>query len=293
MSQQAMLFFATALSLAGMGVALLGWRRLRLRQLAAAGVEDTRLASPWRALCRPMAIVMAPRGRDRVRTLARLTHAGRSGEGELERFAEEKLLGLVLGVGAGLGLLALLPGKPGLLLMLTCFALGLILPSRLVEIKIRERRDSVAVALPGAIDLLMTCVDAGLSMEQAIARVGREMSRASPVLAEEFAITANETEAGVNLSEALRRLSRRIDCDDLVGLCSIISQSYELGAPIVATLAGHAAAARKLRMAKLEEWAGKLAMKLIFPVALFLLPAAMVVMIGPAFAQVLAAITGH
>jgi tight adherence protein C len=168
-----------------------------------------------------------------------------------------------------------------------CTAIGYVVPGRLVDSKANERRAAISIALPSAVDLLMTCVDAGLSIEQAIHRVASEFARSSPELAEEFAITSSECEAGVPLTEALRRMSHRIVLDDVTGLCAVISQANELGAPIVETLSEYADSARKLRMAKLEEWAGKLAMKMLFPTALFLLPALLVVMIGPAFAGII------
>jgi tight adherence protein C len=173
------------------------------------------------------------------------------------------------------------------MIFFVAFVFGLIFPKLRLSSKADERREAINRALPSAIDLLMTCVDAGLSVEQAMSRTAKEYSRSSPILAEEFSIAANECEAGVALTEALRRLARRVDLEDMSGLCSIISQAHELGAPIVDTLADYADSSRKLRMATLEERAGKLATKLIFPLALFLLPSAMVAILGPAAIQLM------
>jgi tight adherence protein C len=87
-------------------------------------------------------------------------------------------------------------------------------------------------------------------------------------------------------------MAHRVNLDDMTGLCAVIAQANELGAPIVETLAEYADSARKLRMSKLEEWAGKLAMKMLFPVALFLLPASLLVMLGPSMMAVVSAIGG-
>jgi tight adherence protein C len=137
----------------------------------------------------------------------------------------------------------------------------------------------------------MTSVDAGLSVEQAMSRVAKELSRAAPVLSAELSMASSEVEAGVPLTEALRRLARRVELDDLSGLCSVISQAHELGAPIVETLADYADQSRKLRMAMLEERAGKLVTKLIFPLALCLLPAALAAILAPSAIQLVRAIT--
>ena len=286
------LVLAASAALSSTAFSVFGYRRLRSARLIAAGETDPRAWSVWRAAVRPLARVVEPKGNDLAAAIERLQPAGRSGRGEIARFAEEKALGLVVGLMLG-ALAGLAVGGPrGLVVWLACIALGIVAPGRLVDSKATERRTKIGNALPSAIDLLMTCVDAGLSIEQSIHRVAAECARTSPELAEEFAMTSSECEAGVTLSEALRRMSLRVSLDDMTGLCAVIAQANELGAPIVDTLAEYADSARKLRMAKLEEWAGKLAMKMLFPLALFLLPAAMLVMLGPSMATVVSAIEG-
>jgi tight adherence protein C len=169
---------------------------------------------------------------------------------------------------------------------------GLFGPSKLLVIKAADRREAVARALPGAVDLLTTCIDAGLSPEQSIARVARELELAAPTLAEEFTITASEFQAGVSLPDALRRLARRVGLDDLSALCGVIAQAHGLGAPIGDTLREYAHSSRRKRMSMLEERAGKLAAQLTIPLAVCLLPAAMMVIIGPAVIQLVRALSG-
>jgi tight adherence protein C len=222
--------------------------------------------------------------------MTRLQYAGLHGGVAIDRFLETKVISLLVGVGAGFALVGLVGGSGGLFLMALASVIGIVYPGVSVDGVATKRRDEISANLPGAIDLLMTCVDAGLSIEQAIGRVSREIARSSPVLAMELGITASECEAGVPLAEALRRLARRCDVDDLSGLCIVITQSYELGSPIVQTLAEYAEAARRERMATLEERAGKLSVKLILPLALFLLPAALIAMLGPFGIQVIRAL---
>jgi tight adherence protein C len=292
MNPNLLALIAFLLAASGLAFGWLAWRRVRVPQApaGAAPADDVSPSSLWRALVAPLARLIRPRGRDLDKLIARLQVAGIHGKNGIDRFLEEKVLALLLAAAIGFGLFALVPGSTGLFLMLATIAGGIVLPGVSVDGKATKRRDEVSAGLPAAIDLLMTCVDAGLSIEQAISRVAREISRSSAVLAAELGITASECEAGVPLAEALRRLARRVDVDDLTGLCIVITQSYELGSPIVQTLAEYADAARKERMALLEERAGKLAVKLILPLALFLLPASLVSMLGPAGIQVIRAL---
>lgn len=293
MTQQLYVLIAIALAGGGAAFGWMAWRRGRVVQAASGTGPAGESLAPialWRALVSPLARLIRPSGRDLDKLMARLQYAGIHGQNGVDRFLEEKVLSLLLGGAAGVGVLSVVSGGMGLICTLTCIAGGVVLPGIAADGKATKRRDEVSSALPGAIDLLMTCVDAGLSIEQAISRVAREINRSSPVLATELGTTASECEAGVPLAEALRRLARRVDVDDLTGLCIVITQSYELGSPIVQTLAEYADAARKERMALLEERAGKLAVKLILPLALFLLPAALVAMLGPAGIQVMRAL---
>jgi tight adherence protein C len=120
-----------------------------------------------------------------------------------------------------------------------------------------------------------------LPLDQAIERVGVEM-KSAPLLAEELRLTAAEYQAGVPLGQALQRMGARVRLDDLAAMCSMLAQAAALGAPIAQTLAEYALASRRHRMAFLEERAGQAATRLTLPVALFLLPAAMLIVLGPA-----------
>jgi tight adherence protein C len=274
MNPQLLAVLAIALAATGLACGWIAWRRVRIPQPVAAGGGATAATGPsslWRALISPLARLIRPRGRDLDKLIVRLQYAGIHGKNGVDRFLEEKVLALLLGAGIGFGLFSLVPGGMGFFLMLASIVGGIVFPGVSVDGKAAKRRDEVSASLPGAIDLLMTCVDAGLSIEQAIARVAREISRSSLVLASELGTTSSECEAGVPLAEALRRLARRVDVDDLTGLCIVIT-------------------ARMERMAMLEERAGKLAVKLILPLALFLLPSALVAMLGPAGIQVMRAL---
>jgi tight adherence protein C len=276
----------------GLGAALFAWRRARavIVELSPAAESAGPGLPAWRRLVSPVAVLFRPNAVDREKLVGRLHQAGRTGQTELDRFLEEKAGFALLGIVGGVASQSVAEGMMALLLLFIFLAAGVVLPARRVQNLIDERREAVSRALPGAVDLLMTCVDAGLSIELALARVARELSRTAPILATELGATASETEAGVSLGEALRRLSRRVDLDDMGALCTVITQSHELGAPIVQTLADFSDSTRKKRMATLEERAGKLVTKLTVPLAVFLLPAALVAMLGAAGLQLIEAL---
>lgn len=283
------------------GAAVLGalaWRRARSGSADAAaavaaelGPSDAAPRGPLRALVAPIAARLRPDSQQELeRLVTRLQRAGRRGRDEVDRFLEEKVFFALGGLALGMALGALAKGGTGFLLFLACVILGLLAPEKLLDARGAERRDSVAKGLPGSVDLLVTCLDAGLSLEQAIARVARDLAHASPILAEELRLTATEFDAGVALPDALRRLARRVGHDELSALCGVVAQAHALGAPIANTLREYAISSRRQRMAMLEEKAGKLSTQLTIPLALCLLPAALLVILGPAAIQLVKAL---
>jgi tight adherence protein C len=220
----------------------------------------------------------------------RLTNAGRRGRDELDRFLEEKVIWMIVGLAGAIVGFAFVPGLPGLLIGLGSATWGIIAADRLLQARVDERQAAVRRGLPSAVDLLVTCLDAGLSLEQAVARVAKDLAHSEPILAEELRLTASELEAGVNLPDALRRLSRRVGIDELSAMCGVVAQASALGAPIAQTLREYAIASRRQRIAMLEERAGMLSTKLTMPVAICLLPAALLVILGPAAVQLMKAL---
>jgi len=197
------------------------------------------------------------------------------------------MLWMVGGIGFGFGAMALLSGLAGLLGFLTAILVGLVASDRILASRTSDRQSAVGRGLPGAVDLLVTCLDAGLALEQSIARVAADLAHAEPILAEELRTTASELEAGVSLADALRRLSRRVGLDELAAMCGVLAQASALGAPIAQTLREYAIASRRQRIAWLEERAGTLSTRLTLPLALCLLPAALLIILGPAAVQLM------
>ncbi len=282
MSHLIWLWVALALSGVGIAAAVTAQGRLRAAVLTARG--ETVLPG-WRYWVRWLGKGLEPKGGDRDEILALLNQAGRTERDAMDRFAEEKALGWLFGLTVGAGVMLAIQTQVGLFLGLVAFVVGVLGPKRRVEAQATERRELIGAALPSAVDLLMTSIDAGLSIEQAIARVGRELTPSWPALAKELTLTAMECEASIPLAEALRRLARRVELEDLSALAGVVAQAHALGAPIVKTLAEYTDNTRKLRTSNLEERAGKLATQLTFPLAAFLVPSALVFMLGPAMLQ--------
>jgi tight adherence protein C len=285
---------ALALSLAAGALALLAWLRLRRRRmveaarLIAAGGEVVTPRGLLRAVVTPLAQALRPRSQHELdHVVTRLQNAGRRGRDEADRFFEEKVLWLLGGLAGGLVLFAVLPGAAGPLGSLLATVVGLLAADRLVASAARDRQDAVSRGLPPAVDLLVTCLDAGLALGQAVARVAADLAHSEPILAEELRLTASELDAGVALPDALRRLSRRVGLDDLSAMCGVLAQASALGAPIAQTLREYAIASRRQRLALLEERAGTLSTRLTLPLALCLLPAALLIILGPAAVQLM------
>jgi tight adherence protein C len=289
--------FAALCCAAGAICALVAWQRTRIKQMiavakiVAGGGEIATPRGPLRALVGPLAGAMRPHAQiDLEKITTRLSNAGRRGRDEVDRFLEEKVLWMLTGLAGAIAALAFVPGVPGLLLGMSSALWGIIAADRLLQARVDERQGAVRRGLPSAVDLLVTCLDAGLSLEQAVTRVAKDLAHSEPILAEELRLTASELEAGVTLADALRRLSRRVGIDELSAMCGVVAQASALGAPIAQTLREYAIASRRQRISALEERAGLLSTKLTMPVALCLLPAALLVILGPAAVQLMKAL---
>ncbi|HTM20589.1 MAG TPA: type II secretion system F family protein [Kofleriaceae bacterium] len=290
MDGNAMQLVAAGASASASAFAFVAWRRTRVATApdAEGGSAGTSLI---RRLVAPVAGQLRPTSQAELEHLTTtLMNAGRRSRDAVDRFCEERVLFILAGMVLALTAAAGVGGLLGLIFAMGALLLGIVGPARLVGMQAADRRDAVARQLPPAVDLLTTCIEAGLSLEQAIARVGREIAVHSPILAEEMALTAGELEAGVSLPDALRRMARRVGLDDLSALCGVIAQAHGLGAPIGNTLREYAQSSRQSRMSMLEERAGKLAAQLTIPLATCLLPASMLIIIGPAVIQLVRAL---
>ena len=130
--------------------------------------------------------------------------------------------------------------------------------------------------------MLVICVEAGLSLDQATARTAEEMHSAQPVLSDELGVVALEQRAGSVRSEAWKHLADRTGVDIVRNLVSMLVQSEQFGTSIAKTLRVHSDTLRTKRVQEIEEKAAKLSVKLLFPLVLFIFPSLFVVVLGPA-----------
>ena len=169
------------------------------------------------------------------------------------------------------------------ILMLTAVGglFGWMLPYFYVSRKVRKRQDSIRLALPDSLDLMVVCVEAGLALNQAIVRVAEEIDRVSPEMSEELTVVNLEIRAGTPRDEALRHFSERTGVEDVKAFVSMLIQTDRFGTSIADSLRVHADTLRTKRRQRAEEAAAKLTVKLLFPLIMFVFPAFFVVLLGP------------
>ena len=180
---------------------------------------------------------------------------------------------------------ALIPGMKGQEIfqsVLVALALGFLGPSFILDKLIANRQKTIRRAFPDALDLLVVCSEAGLSLDSAIQKVAAEISISQPVLADELDIVIAETRAGIERHKALQRLVERTGVEDIKGLVSTLAQSMRFGTSIVETLKVYSEDLRDKRTQAAEAVAAKIGTKLIFPLAVCLLPAFLLVVMAPA-----------
>lgn len=220
------------------------------------------------------------------RTTTRLHYAGFHGRDSLLLYyALRRVLMIVLPLVV-LAVTALIPGmtvKTIFLSVLTALALGYLGPSFILDKFIANRQKTIRRAFPDALDLLVICSEAGLSLDGAIQKVAREISISQPVLADELDFVIAEIRAGIDRHKALQRLVERTGVEDIKGLVTALSQSMRFGTSIVETLNVYSEDLRDKRTQVAEEAAAKIGIKLIFPLTICLLPAFLIVVMAPVF----------
>jgi len=201
--------------------------------------------------------------------------------------------------GIKLGLLLVIPvlvlffwwgqtSQRGLLIAgsIVLFILGYILPDIILDNLIKARQKKIREALPDTLDLMVVCVEAGQGLNAAIKRVSDDLMESSPIMARELLMVNLEIMAGLEREQALKNLGERTGVDELISLCSILIQSDRFGTSIGQALKTQSDYMRTTRRKKLEELAAKTPVKLVFPLLLFIFPAIMVVVLGPAFIRI-------
>ncbi|CAA7615376.1 type II secretion system F family protein [Magnetospirillum sp. UT-4] len=190
---------------------------------------------------------------------------------------------LALGFLAAAGLLDLAP-EPERRIALACglAAMGWLLASIHLDRRAGSRRLALRDGFPDSLDLMQVCVEAGLGLDAAIARVAAEIGAAHPLLGAHYAQMGRELRAGRGRDDALRGLADRLGFDEAKAFAAMLIQSEALGSSIADTLRAYAEDMRSRRLLAAEQKAQELGVKLSVPLILFILPALIIVIVTPA-----------
>lgn len=224
----------------------------------------------------------SPKEMTRIRR--RLARAGYyDGSASVIYAASEVALPILLGGGLFLWL-----GTPrGVLVGSLGAILGYLAPGFVLARMVTTRQRRLRNGLPDALDLMIVCIEAGLSLDQAIMKVSEELGVAHPELAGELHTLTNEVRAGKPRMEAFHNLAERTKVDDVRSLVAMLVQTDRFGTSIGQALRTHADTSRTVRRQQAEERAAKLGIKLVFPLVFCLFPSMYVVTIGPGAIRVL------
>lgn len=164
-------------------------------------------------------------------------------------------------------------------------AVGFYLPIFALGYLQKRRKQQVFLGLPDALDLMVVCVEAGLGLDQAMRKVAQEMQKSFRVIAEEFGLCNLQLQMGRARNQVLTDLGVRTGVDELRALASILIQADKFGSSIANALRVQSDSMRVRRQQIAEEKAAKTAVKMIFPLVLFIFPGIFVVLVGPAGLQ--------
>jgi tight adherence protein C len=205
-------------------------------------------------------------------------------------FAAKTILALSLPLvvlALSVGLLSAVPWTLVLVAMGLAAAIGYFLPNGILDRLVSIRQRELFLAFPDALDLLRVCVEAGLGLDAAVERVGREIQIESNALAQEFSLLGLELRAGAGRSEALRNLALRIGLEDINGLVSMLIQADRFGTSMAESLKVHSESLRTKRRLVAEEAAAKLPVKILLPLIFCVFPSLLTVLMGPAVINIL------
>ena len=214
----------------------------------------------------------------------RLSYAGFRSENAVGVLLGMKVVGLVVGVILGGGLSLFISGVTQRTLMVTISAGGILffLPDLILKYLTHRRQQGIFLGLPDALDLMVVCVEAGLGLDQAMRKVAEEMQKSYRIIADEFGMCNLQLQMGKGRNDVLHELGARTGVDDLRSLASILIQADKFGSSIAQALRVQSDSMRTRRAQLAEEKAAKTAVKLIFPLVLFIFPGIFVVLVGPA-----------
>jgi tight adherence protein C len=276
-------FFSGSLLCLGLASAL--QRSPALRRLEReSGTEETEAPSLRGLLLRILGPLAARASSGGADVRQRLVQAGFRDEAAHSIYIGGRMLLPVVLVGLAIlmGSTLDLPPFPRMMGLILGAIAGYVGPSFALD-KIRARRQRIIrLTLPDALDLMIVCLEAGLSMGAAVARVAREFARSSPPLCEELRLVNAEMQAGKSGAEALRALSNRVGIEEVSALVAMLVQAERFGTSVADSLRIHTSGMRTERLQRAEERAQKASVRLLIPAGLLIFPATLIVLMGPA-----------
>lgn len=216
----------------------------------------------------------------------RLIQAGYRSRNNVELYSATRAL-LAFG-GAVLGFVVIPKTSLPMMLLgaLGGATLGYYGPALWVSNQLARRQQNLLKAFPDSLDLLVSCVEAGLALDAAFRRVADEMANSAPDLAKEFQTVTHEVNAGVPRAEALHRLGERTGVEEIQSLVNVLVQAERFGTSVARSLRLHSEMVRTRRMQRAEEKAAQVSPKLTVAMILFILPCLLIVLLGPALINV-------
>lgn len=172
------------------------------------------------------------------------------------------------------------------ILLAAAAAFGYFLPNALLAQRIRLRQREIFESFPDALDLMTVCVEAGLGIDAAFAKVSEEMKLKSEALAEDLHLVNLQLRAGSTRERALRDLALRTGVEEIDSLVAMLVQSDRFGTSVADALRVHADSLRTKRRLRAEEAAAKMPVKLLFPLIFCIFPALLLVLLGPAYIRI-------
>lgn len=280
-----------------LGVAQLVRRRTRLagrielaRGAATAGMGgsvDAESTGAWQRIVEPVARLATPDTDEEItRFRAKFMQAGiRDRAAPMVFFAIKMVMALGLPLLLWLAIQfggSRLQGQQVLMLLVVVASVGYYLPNLVLGTMVARRQRELFEAFPDAIDLMIVCIEAGLSLDMAIQRAGQEIGLRSLALSDELGLVGLELRIGATRERALRNLAARTGVDEIRMFVAMLLQADRFGTSVADSMRVHADELRVRRQYRAEEEATKIPTKLLFPLMLTIFPALMLVLVGPA-----------
>ena len=201
--------------------------------------------------------------------------------------AAAKAICLALGVVLGY----LVGGGQDLPILVLCLAMGglvgYVVPMFWLKMRTKSNQLALTNGLADALDLMVVCIEAGLTIDAAMQRIGQELAIAHPSLSREMGLTHMETRVGLSRADALRNMGQRTGNSALASLASMLIQAERFGTSIADALRVHSETLRLNRQTAAEEAAGKASVKMSFPLVLCIFPSTFIVLAGPTIIQLM------